>query len=317
MRVGNLLLHFLVVSVLATQLPVQAASIYVTNSSSDAIKTVVISGEITTGDAEKFLDITESIETALVILSSPGGNVMESLLIGRFIRFSGFVTAVPNDTLCVSACALIWLAGNPRFGEDRATIGFHAAYVYRNGQQQEIGVGNALIGAYMNELGFSDNAVAFVTSAPPQGIELLTPAKGKAIGIVYTSIRDAVRQAKTPEGKTGFDRTDVGLREEPYDPLRVVQKFYLALARADGGAASALVVPEKRGRGPFNEINIASFFGNMREPLRVLSVQQVERDLVRVNYTYRVTQTQCNGVALVETTYLAGNTLIKGIRANC
>jgi len=317
MTIRNLLLRLLVVSMLAFLMPVQAASIYVTNGASGAIKTVVISGEIVSGDAEQFLSVTGSTKNALIILSSPGGNVIESLQIGRLIRFRGFVTAVPNDTLCVSACALIWLAGSPRFGEDRATIGFHAAYVYRNGRQQETGVGNALIGAYMNELGFSDQAVAFVTSAPPQGIELLTPAKGRVNGIVYTSIRYAVGQAKTQAQETNFDRTNVGIREEPYDPLRAVQRFYAALARADGSSASALVVPEKRGKGPFNEINIARFFGNMSEPLRVSSMQQIEPNLIKVNYTYRVTKTQCKGVAFVETAYLADTTLIKGIRANC
>lgn len=317
MRLGNLLLSLVAVLLLAPLAPALAASVYVTNSSSGAIQNVVISGEIVPGDAEKFVKVTEPIRHALVILSSPGGDVIESLQIGRLIRFRGFITAVPNDTLCVSACALIWLAGNPRFGEDRATIGFHAAYVYRNERQQEIGVGNALIGAYMNELGFSDQAVAFVTSTPPQGIELLTQVKGQANGITYTSIRNALRQAQTQAQVSNFDRTDVGIKEAPYNPLRAVQRFYAALARADGTAAAALVIPEKRGKGPFNEANIGNFFGNMREPLRVLSVQQVEQDLIRVNYTYRVTQTQCNGVALVQTAYLAGNTLIKGIRANC
>lgn len=317
MRLANLHLWLLVLLLLVLLTPLRAASVYVTNSSSGTLQTVVISGEIVPGDTEKFLKVTGATKSALIILSSPGGSVIESLQIGRLIRSKGFVTAVPNDTLCVSACALIWLAGSPRFGEDRATIGFHAAYVYRNGRQQEIGVGNALIGAYMNELGFSDRAVTFVTSAPPQGIELLTPDKGQANGIVYTSIRNALRQAHSQKQETNFDRAHVGIREEPYDPLRAVEKFYAALARADGSAAAAVVIPEKRGQGPFNETNIGSFFGNMREPLRVLSVQQVAQDLVRVNYTYRVTQTQCNGVALVETAYFAGNTLIKGIRANC
>lgn len=317
MRLANLYLWLLFLLLLVPLKPSLAASVYVTNSSSGALQTVVISGEIVPGDTEKFLKVIGSTKHALIILSSPGGSVIESLQIGRLIRSKGFVTAVPNDTLCVSACALIWLAGSPRYGEDRATIGFHAAYVYRNGQQQEIGVGNALIGAYMNELGFSDRAVTFVTSAPPQGIELLTPAKGQANGIVYTSIRNALRQAHAQKQELNFDRTDVGIREEPYDPLRAVQRFYAALTRADGSAAAALVVPDKRGKGPFNETNIGSFFGNMREPLRVLSIQQVEPNLVRVNYTYRVTKTPCNGVAFVETTYVAGNTLISRIRANC
>lgn len=298
----------------------QAASIYITGVAGGADKptsAMVISGQIFPGDAAKFEQLVRPINSAFIILSSPGGEVLESLAIGRLIRSKQFITAVPNDTLCVSACALIWLAGATRFGEPRSTIGFHAAYVYRNGRQEEIGVGNALIGAYMNELGFSDQAVAFVTSAPPEGIELLTPAKGRANGIVYTSFWETVQKAQAQKPQTTFTRTNVGVKDEPYDPLQAVQNFYAALARADGNAAAAFVVPEKRGKGPFNETNIGNFFGNMRQPLQVLSIQQVESNLIRVDYTYRVTKTPCNGVAFVETTYLAGNTLIKGIRANC
>ena len=105
----------------------------------------------------------------------------------------------------------------------------------------------------MNEFVFSDQAVAFVTSAPPQGIELLTPAKCQANGIGYKSIRNALRQAHTQKQDTNFDRTGVGISEEPYDPLRAVQKFYVVLAKADGSAAAKLVIPDKRCKGLFNE----------------------------------------------------------------
>ena len=39
---------------------------------------------------------------------------IEAMLFGRAIRLRGLATAVTPDTLCASACALIWLAGTPR-----------------------------------------------------------------------------------------------------------------------------------------------------------------------------------------------------------
>ncbi len=112
-------------------------------------------------------------------------------------------------------------------------------------------------------------------------------------------------------------RTEAGIRSNLHDPVATATRFYSALAVADGNAASALVVPEKRGIGPFNERNMSSFFGNMKEPLLVESVQQIGDDLVQVKYSYRFSKTKCAGVATVSTGYVMGTTLIKGIKANC
>ena len=82
--------------------------------------------------------------------------------------------------------------------------------------------------------------------------------------------------------------------------------------------AAALVVPEKRGVGPFNEINIANFFGNMKERLRLLSVRQLDRDHVLAKYRYVYANGKvCNATSQVTTTYVFGRTLIQGIKANC
>lgn len=271
---------------------------------------VLVSGPIERQDAEKFFEKTSHINRAVVLLNSPGGQVLEALAIGRAIRSKGFATAVPDQTLCVSACALIWLAGTQRFAEDSSVVGFHAAYVVKNGQQRETGVGNALIGAYLNELGFSQQAVVFVTSAPPEGIERLDRIKGQRIGIGFSSVSRGAASAPPSRQESGFG-------QQPYDPVGTVQRFYAALANADGNSASALVVPEKRGIGPFNEKNITQFFGSMKEPLTVLSIEQLGNDSIRVSYRYRHSSKPCAGTALVSTQYLMGNTLIRSIQANC
>jgi hypothetical protein len=62
-----------------------------------------------------------------------------------------------------------------------AHIGFHAAYL--RGTDQESGVANALLGAYLNQIGFSDTAIFYVTQAPPTSMTLLTIADAKRFGI--------------------------------------------------------------------------------------------------------------------------------------
>jgi hypothetical protein len=269
----------------------------------------VISGDITQSDGDKFESLSQGVKSAIVALDSSGGSVISGLQIGKIINRNKFITAVPDNTLCASSCALIWLAGVKRFAEDSSLIGFHAAYVYKNGKPVESGVGNALVGSYLNQLGLSDNAIIFVTSAPPEGISRLDKFKSIQVGIPFTSVNETKNISKS--------RKEFQIEDAPYNPTGAVTRFYNALSVADGDIASSLVTPSKRGIGPFNEKNITNFFGNMREPLKVESVRQINADTVEVRYNYRYTQSQCNAIAIVETEYLLGNTLIKKIKANC
>jgi len=97
-----------------------------------------------------------------------------------------------------------------------------------------------------------------------------------------------------------------------------VTSFYTALSEADGRSAVALVVPEKRGAGPYVEANINKFYASLREPLKILSVERIDADHVGVKYSFvRPGGSACAGDAKVNTVFQSGNTFIKGIAANC
>ena len=103
-----------------------------------------------------------------------------------------------------------------------------------------------------------------------------------------------------------------------YDPIGVVTAFYTALSEANGRSAVALVVPEKRGAGPYVEANITKFYSSLREPLKILSVERIDADHVGVKYSFiRPSGSACAGDAKVNTTFQNGKTFIKGIAANC
>ncbi|MDX8517195.1 hypothetical protein [Mesorhizobium dulcispinae] len=114
---------------------------------------ITITGVIEPQDDLQFNQVAATTGQAIVVLNSEGGAVLPALEIGRSIRLRGFSTAVASDTLCASACALAWLAGTPRLAGQTANIGFHASYIVKDGTPSETGVGNALIGAYLNQLG--------------------------------------------------------------------------------------------------------------------------------------------------------------------
>ncbi|WP_292119491.1 hypothetical protein [Mesorhizobium sp.] len=268
---------------------------------------ITITGVIEPQDDLRFNQVAATTGNAIVVLNSEGGAVLPALEIGRSIRLKGFATAVASDTLCASACALTWLAGTPRLAGQSANIGFHASYVVKDGTPSETGVGNALIGAYLNQLGLSQDAIVFVTSAPPEGMAWLSGEKAGELGVQFATYQTQAGSPATVVTQTA---------PEPYDPMRAAAAFYNALSNADGVSASALVVPEKRGIGPFNEASIHSYFGGLSSPLQLQAISRRGADKVAVAYTYaRADGSACKGKAEVETTYKYGKTLIRKIRA--
>jgi hypothetical protein len=106
----------------------------------------------------------------LVFLDSPGGIIQSGLAIGRLIRANRLETVVPNRAICFSACGLIWLAGGERWIGEGARVGFHAASAAPSRGRSTGRVsssGNALVGAYLGQLGMNDLQIGVLTEASP------------------------------------------------------------------------------------------------------------------------------------------------------
>ena len=157
-----------------------------------------IAGEFVAGDVERFSNAVNELKSAqfedamqsgdssqapIVIFESPGGNLDVGLEIGNRIRLRGFLTLVADDTECHSACALAWLGGVQRFIGEDALVTFHAAYRLEDERTFEDGLGNALVGSYAANLGLNRDAIVFLTSAPPDGFNALTPSWAQRIGL--------------------------------------------------------------------------------------------------------------------------------------
>lgn len=146
---------------------------------------ISIQGEIQSGDAEKFRQVSVNYPKAVVVLESEGGSLLPAIEIGKIIKIAGFITVVPPDSVCASSCALIWLAGEPRALAETGHVGFHASYRDNNGSLEESGVANALIGNYLGKLNLSERAIVFATSAAPDEIMWLTKANKDTAGIDF------------------------------------------------------------------------------------------------------------------------------------
>src|SRR5262245_4693996 len=164
--------------------PALAANISLSPLDGDPAHAIVaVEGHLVADDHVKFRTQVGRLTKAVVAFSSDGGNLLAGIEIGKTIRLKSFATAVLDGQRCVSACALAWLGGSPRFMGRAAHVGFHAAYIEREGRASESGVGNALVGSYLTQIGLSEAAVVYITQAAPTEMTLLTLRDAEKIGI--------------------------------------------------------------------------------------------------------------------------------------
>ena len=153
----------------------QAADITVFPRQDVDMPVVAVSGTFEPGDYDKFRQETANLTGKVgVMLIGPGGSLAVGLNIGRFIRMKGWETRVTRQEPCASACALAWLGGVKRAMFKTSRVGFHAAYVERDGEPNTSSSGNAVVGAYLRDLGFGFRAIAFLTSIHPRSMGWLT-----------------------------------------------------------------------------------------------------------------------------------------------
>jgi hypothetical protein len=174
-----------------------AAQFRYTLSEDQSYMFVYVTGDIEPDDDDKFFSYTRNIQygRASIVLGSAGGNVVAGLNIGLRIKEMGWNTGVWTSLECASICGMIWLAGTTRYAGSGARIGFHAAYRVAEGwlgwfgrclmrcDPQISSGGNALVGAYLRDLGLGFNAIRYLTETPPDQIEWLTPEKARKYGI--------------------------------------------------------------------------------------------------------------------------------------
>jgi hypothetical protein len=157
---------------------------------------VAIEGDLVRGDDVKFGAQVGRLTKAIVAFNSDGGNLLAGITIGKTIRLKSFATAVLDGQRCASACALAWLGGTSRFMSRKAHIGFHAAYIEKEGRQSESGVGNALVGSYLTQIGLSETAVVYLTLADPTDMTLLTLRDAEKLGIEVFPFEDQAPATK-------------------------------------------------------------------------------------------------------------------------
>jgi hypothetical protein len=106
---------------------------------SGGIHTIVITGSIgpdSTFATEKLISQRkpctntngEIIRPIRVNLESAGGHLKDGYMLGRLFRANGVTTAIEDEKLCASSCAVAFLGGKERLVGSKGSILFHAPY---------------------------------------------------------------------------------------------------------------------------------------------------------------------------------------------
>lgn len=193
----RLLISIFVLSFICADREAWSAQIELVRADPNSLPVIRVSGDFVVGDEADFIKVALPIERAIVDLNSNGGNLLAGIEIGKAIRLKEYSTYVSHSGVCASACALAWLGGMQRFMEPGAQVGFHVAYVQSKVGAQESGQGNALVGAYLNQLGLPQSAILYVTAAAPEEMRWLSADEAKNIGIEVTLLSTAATHPTT------------------------------------------------------------------------------------------------------------------------
>jgi hypothetical protein len=156
---------------------------------------VLLQGDIELDDIAQFWAKAAPLSKATIAFRSDGGSLLAGIRIGALIRENGFTTLVPEGARCASACAVAWLGGHQRLMGNGSKVGFHAAFVLKGHRTVESGPGNAVLGAYLFQLGLSEDSIVYITEADPGSINWLSMEQAAQHGIDVSLAPEETRSA--------------------------------------------------------------------------------------------------------------------------
>ncbi len=133
---------------------------------------LVVSGKIGPAAAtwlHQKLDETQLAAGDVVVLSSPGGDLGQAIIMGEIIRARGLATAVGvadasgdiRPAYCASACVVIFAGGKPRYGVKGSMLGVHR-FVTTTPVHDPVAEAQRVAGevlGYMTKMGVSSTVV--------------------------------------------------------------------------------------------------------------------------------------------------------------
>ncbi|XUM23274.1 hypothetical protein ACRAVF_07765 [Bradyrhizobium oligotrophicum S58] len=133
----------------------------------------------------------------VILLSSPGGNLDQGVLMGEVIRAHGLATAVGvadnagriRPGFCASACVFAFAGGQTRYGLDGSALGVHRFTSEARGDDAVADtqrVTGAILG-YMTRMGVSSQVIEAMSHT--RDIRWLDPSDAEAMRLVTAPLK--------------------------------------------------------------------------------------------------------------------------------
>ncbi|WP_367116400.1 hypothetical protein [Bradyrhizobium sp.] len=167
-------------------------------------RALAVSGHIGPAAASWFHDRLNEAHLSpgdIVLLSSPGGNVDQALIMGETIRSRGLFTAVGvaddsgriRPSYCASACVLVFAGGQTRYGVEGSALGIHR-FTNRTPVSDPVAntqrVAGMLLG-YLTRMGVSSSVVEAMSQTSE--IRWLGTQQAQAMNLITNLITDPAR----------------------------------------------------------------------------------------------------------------------------
>ena len=131
-----------------------------------------------------------------VLLSSPGGNLDQAIIMGEIIRSRGLATAIGvaetsgrvSRSYCASACVLVYAGGKPRYGIEGSVLGVHRFVSTLPGRDPVADTQRTagMVLRYMSKMGVSSSVVEAMSET--RDVRWLAPREASAMNLITDPI---------------------------------------------------------------------------------------------------------------------------------
>lgn len=131
-----------------------------------------------------------------VLLSSPGGDLSQAIIMGEVIRSRGLATAVGvadasgqiERSYCASACVLVFAGGKPRYGIEGSVLGVHRFVTSSPGRDPVADTQRTagMVLSYMTRMGVSSSIVEAMSETGD--VRWLAPREASAMNLITDPI---------------------------------------------------------------------------------------------------------------------------------
>lgn len=202
---------------------------------SDGKGVIVLRGTIAANDYERLYnglyDISQNnhITFDAIRLDTGGGNLIAGFKLAMFIRKYNIATVVPANSMCASACFLIFAAGRERWADYTSKIGVHSVSI--NGEEDATTAqGTVIMTRYLSNLGVPKGIIGRLVTTKPNDMAWLDKNELDSMSVKYLSSNQPASGFSVSSEQQAQPTYQTGQESTPVDPKLEEWKQFVSWA---------------------------------------------------------------------------------------